>query len=113
MHELPVTESLLEIALRHASRVDATRITALNLVIGSLASIIDDSVQFYWDIVAKDSIAEGAKLNFMRTPAEFHCLSCDQIYQPGPEIEPCPSCGSTKVQIISGQEFYMESIEVE
>lgn len=113
MHELPITESLLEIATRHAAQAGASRITALNIVIGQLASIIDDSVQFYWDIVAKDSQAEGAALQFKRIPAEFHCLECDLRYKPGLEIEPCPDCGSAKIEILAGQEFYLESIEVE
>ena len=69
MHELSVTESILEIALRHASKTKAARITNLYLVIGQLASIVDDSVQFYWDIISKDTIAEGAKLHFKRLPA--------------------------------------------
>ena len=55
MHELPVTESVLEIALRHAKGAGAERITNIYLVIGQLSSIVDDSIQFYWDIVSKDS----------------------------------------------------------
>ena len=113
MHELPVTESLLEIATRHATQAGAGRIVALNIVIGQLASIIDESVQFYWSIIAANTTAEGAVLNFRRIPARFHCLECDHNYQPGLEIEPCPECGSSKVEILSGQEFFLESIEVE
>jgi hydrogenase nickel incorporation protein HypA/HybF len=113
MHELPVTESLLEIALRHATQANADRIISLNLVIGQLASVIDDSVQFYWSIIAKDTPAEGAILNFRRIPAQFHCLECDLVYQPGEEIEPCPDCNSSKIEIQAGREFYLESIEIE
>ncbi|MCJ7724498.1 MAG: hydrogenase maturation nickel metallochaperone HypA, partial [Anaerolineales bacterium] len=66
MHELSVTQSVLEIALRHARQNNARRITDLYLVIGELASIVDDSVQFYWDMISKDTIAEGARLHFKR-----------------------------------------------
>ena len=58
MHELTVTESLLELALRHAKTNDTKRINDLYLVIGQLSSIVDDSVQFYWDIIAKNTLAE-------------------------------------------------------
>ncbi|MGD8998651.1 MAG: hydrogenase maturation nickel metallochaperone HypA, partial [Anaerolineae bacterium] len=66
MHELSVTESLLEIALRHAARAGAARITRLNIVVGELSSIVDESVQFYWDIVSRGTMAEGAELHFER-----------------------------------------------
>jgi len=113
MHELPVTESLLEISLRHAAQAKADRIISLNLVIGQLASVIDDSIQFYWGIIAKDTPAEGAILNFRRVPAQFHCLECGLVYQPGEEIEPCPDCNSSKIDIQAGREFFLESIEIE
>ena len=113
MHELPVTESILEIALRHASTEPTCRITNLYLVIGELASIIDDSVQFYWDIVSKGTIAEGAKLNFRRIPAELLCIDCNQKYKLGDDDLSCPNCGGLKVRVINGEEFYLESIEVE
>ncbi len=113
MHELPVTESILEISLRHANQAKAKRITNLYLVIGQLASIVDDSVQFYWDIVSKDTLAEGAVLHFKRLPATLACMECDQHYQPGEEGFSCPNCKSDHVKVISGDEFYMEAIDIE
>jgi hydrogenase nickel incorporation protein HypA/HybF len=113
MHELPVTESLLEIALRHADNAGANRILCLNIVIGQLASIVDDSVQFYWDIIAEGTPASGAQLNFKRLPTELLCLVCDQRYSPGDGKLTCPACGSAQVKIVAGNEFFLESIEVE
>ncbi len=113
MHELTVTESILEIALRHANEAKATRITNLYLVIGQFASIVDDSVQFYWDIISKETIAEGATLHFKRLPATLHCRDCNQDYSPGSTGFSCPNCHSNHVQIVSGDEFYMEAIDVE
>jgi hydrogenase nickel incorporation protein HypA/HybF len=113
MHELSVTESLLDIALRHAQAANANKITVLNIHVGQLSSIVDDSVQFYWDLVAKDSIAEGAQLNFVRIPTRLRCQDCEHEYQPGEEQFNCPACGSQNIQIIAGKEFFLESIEVE
>jgi hydrogenase nickel incorporation protein HypA/HybF len=113
MHELSVTESLLEIALRHGQGAGARRITDLYLVVGQLSSIIDESVQFYWDFVAKETLAEGAALHFRRVPAEFLCLECLKRYAPGEADFACPGCGSQRVQVAAGEEFYLESIGVE
>ncbi len=113
MHELAVTESILEISLRHANEVNAQRITNLYLVIGQLASIVDDSVQFYWDIISKGTIADGSELHFRRLPATLVCLDCSQEYQPRGDGFSCPSCSSDHVKVLSGDEFYMEAIDVE
>ncbi len=113
MHELSVTESLLEIALRHAEAAKARRIVSLNITIGQLSSIVDDSVQFYWDIISKDSIAEGALLHFERIPTRLRCQACGEEYQPGDETFSCPACDSQNIQIVAGREFQLESIEVE
>jgi hydrogenase nickel incorporation protein HypA/HybF len=113
VHELPVTESILEISLRRAKESRATRITDLYLVIGQLSSLVDDSIQFYWDIIAKDTIAEGAQLHFRRIPAELQCMVCATKYHPQGEDLSCPSCGSVGARIAAGDEFFLEAIDVE
>jgi hydrogenase nickel incorporation protein HypA/HybF len=113
MHELPISQSILEISLRHAQQAGATRITDLYLVIGRLSYVVDDSIQFYWDMIAKDTIAEGAQLHFQRIPSEFLCLDCSHRYSPDGETLACPDCQSTRVKVTAGDEFRLESIEVE
>lgn len=113
MHELPATQSILEIALRHAKEANATRITDIHLVIGQLATLVDDSIQFYWDIVAKDSPAEGATIHFKRIPAQLQCMVCSEKYSPNGEEIRCPNCDSVGVKVISGEEFFVEAIDVE
>ncbi len=113
MHELSITQSLLEITLRHADQAKAKKVTDLFLVIGQLSSVIDDSVQFYWDFVSKDTIAEGAVLHFRRIPIELACQECGHIFQPPGEQFSCPKCGSDKIQINAGEEFFLEAIDVD
>jgi len=113
MHELAVTESLLELALRHAATDGPVRVSALYLVIGRLSSIVDDSVQFYWDIVSEGTPAEGARLHFRRVPVEMRCIDCERAYAPEGEDLACPSCGSVRVQVVHGDEFHLEALDVE
>jgi len=113
MHELSVTQSLLEIALQHAENANAKRVTGLNIVIGDLASMVDDSIQFYWEIIARDTIAEQAKLNFRRVPAELQCQACSETYRPTERELACPKCNSVNTRIVAGEEFALESIDVE
>lgn len=113
MHELSVTESVLEIACKHAEKAQATRVTDIYLVIGQLSSIVDDSVEFYWNIIAKDTLCEDAHLHFKRLPAELICLECGHQYQLNHELMPCPNCGSPRIRVLSGDEFHLESIEIQ
>ena len=113
MHELAVTQSLLEIALRHAEAAAARRVTALHIVMGRLSSMVDDSVQFYWDTISEGTACEGATLHFRRVPAAFACLACGAEYVLDGEMTPCPACDSPRVRIVSGDEFRLESIDIE
>ena len=113
MHELAVTESMLKIALQHAAQANAVRVTSLQLVIGQLSSIVDDSVQFYWDMISAGTICEGAQLHFERRPARLKCLDCDQTYALNGELTDCPNCHSARIKVVAGEEFYLDSIEVE
>lgn len=112
MHELAVTEQIKEIALRHAEAAGAERITDLYLVIGDLSSIVDDSVQFYWDFVSEGTAAAGARLHFRRIPAEMVCQACEHHYSPSDALL-CPRCDSGRVRVAAGDEFYLEAIDVE
>jgi hydrogenase nickel incorporation protein HypA/HybF len=113
MHELSVTQSLLDIALRHAEQAEAKQITDLHIVMGELSSMVDDSIQFYWDIIAKGTMAEQAVLHFRRVPAELQCMTCSEKYHPTDRELACPKCNGINTRIIAGEEFALESIDVE
>jgi hydrogenase nickel incorporation protein HypA/HybF len=112
MHELTVTESILNIAVDYATKSEANRVTDIHLQIGRLSSFIDDSIQFYWDMISKGTICEKAVIHFDRFPAEIECLACGTIYQMDRELTPCPECKSIRIKILSGDEFRVESIEI-
>ncbi|MGD1993412.1 MAG: hydrogenase maturation nickel metallochaperone HypA, partial [Anaerolineae bacterium] len=96
----------------HAERAGADRVVRIYLTIGALSGIVDDSVQFYFDFVARDTIAEGAELVFERVPAQFRCQACGAIYEPRSEDWSCPMCGEMQPQVIGGRAFRVDSIEV-
>ncbi len=112
MHELSVTESILAISLKHGELVNAQAITDIHVVVGQLSSFIDESIQMYWDIISADTLAEGAMLHFRRIPAEVRCQYCDSVYPLSTVDFICPRCSSVQGEIISGDDLYVESIEI-
>lgn len=110
MHELSITQAILDIALNHAG---GAKITDIHLVIGDLTSLVDECIQFYWDIISENTNAVGAILHFKRIPAQAKCEACEREYAIKEEGLLCPYCHSHRVVIITGKEFFVESITVE
>lgn len=112
MHELAVTQNILETCLKHAFAANANKIVNIKIVIGQFASILDDSVEFYWAIITNETIAQESKLEFIRIPASFNCRDCRVIFNWKENLYNCPSCNSTQISLQSGTEFYIDSIEI-
>ena len=112
MHELAVTEDILKIALEEADKNQASRVSDIFLTIGRLSSIVDDSVQFYWDHISKDTLCEGATLHFNRPPAVFKCNKCGQEFEVTEDLLPCPVCNSFDLEVLSGNEMQVDQIEI-
>ncbi len=109
-----MTQSILDIALRHAEKAGAQRILAVNLVIGDLTGFVDESIQFYFDFMTRDTVAEGAQLNFERVAARVQCHNCGAEYTPpDSRLWACPDCEALGCEVIAGREFSVSSIEIE
>ncbi len=112
MHEMSITQSLLDIALAEAQKARAKRITAIHLKIGALTGVVADSISFYLDFLAKGTPAEGAKLAATVMPVTARCPACNITFPAEELIFACPTCGGA-AQVASGRELFIESIEVE
>lgn len=114
MHELSVSQSILDIVLRHGQQAHAQRIVAVNLVIGDLTGFVDESIQFYFDFMANNTLAEGAKLGFKRIAPLVRCYACQAEYAPpNSRVWTCPECDALGGEVIAGKEFYVDSLEIE
>ena len=113
MHELGITENIVNIALTKASEAQAKKVIQINLVVGELSGLVPDCIQFYFDPLSKDTIAQGALLNFESVPVQLRCRNCSTVFQPQDTLWSCPKCKSQSVEISKGRELYIESMEVE
>jgi hydrogenase nickel incorporation protein HypA/HybF len=113
MHEYSVTKSIINTVVEEAKKAGAEKITEIRLVIGDLSTIIDESVQMYFDIISEDTIAKGAKLIFTRYKAEFKCRECGNVFIKPLKGFDCPICGGLGTPTGVGKEFFIDSIEVE
>ena len=113
MHELAITQNILDLALDEAKAVQANRISKINLVVGELSGVVSDSVEFYFDFMRKDGLAADATLEFTMVPAQLKCRDCQTEFNPQDSLWICPDCKSINIDVLAGRDCYIESIEVE
>jgi hydrogenase nickel incorporation protein HypA/HybF len=113
LHELAVTENILDMVLREAKERNVERVVAVNLVIGELTGIEEECVRFYFDILSEDTPAEGAKIAIKYEKALFKCSGCGRIFERKSFAFKCPYCGNGGTIVQKGRGLYIESIEVE
>lgn len=111
MHELPIVEDLLQVVGEEAKERNLGKIKKIHLVIGELSSVIDESVQMYFDLLSEGTACEGAELSFEHVPAMLRCVDCGREFEHRKSFN-CPGCGGESRLIKgTGQEFYIRSIE--
>jgi hydrogenase nickel incorporation protein HypA/HybF len=112
MRELHAIQSILAKVLLQA-RESNQRVRSLSLVLGEIVELDQASIQKHWEELSKDTPAERAQLYFRFIKAEVQCMACFQKYQPVNGKIRCPYCGSYGAKVLSGEEFFLESIELD
>jgi hydrogenase nickel incorporation protein HypA/HybF len=110
VHELSLASAIVNTVAKHA---DGRRVTVVNLRVGRLRQVIPDTLEFYFEFVARDSVCEGACLELEVIDARLCCRPCEYEWEIEIPAFRCPTCGGSDVEIACGEEFEVESIEVE
>jgi hydrogenase nickel incorporation protein HypA/HybF len=113
MHELAVMNYLLESVEEQAHQAGASKVVAINLVVGERSGIVDDSLQFYFDMLTADTRVAGARLNIRRRAMRFHCAQCQRDYACHDDEFACPICHTIGRVLDDGSTLLIESIEIE
>jgi hydrogenase nickel incorporation protein HypA/HybF len=109
MHELGITQNIIAIVKENAQGKKVQRVL---LEIGQLSAIMPEAVKFCFDICAKDTIVEGAILEILEIPGMAKCSQCSATIPLDKPFGIC-ECGSTKLDLISGEELKIKEIEIE
>jgi hydrogenase nickel incorporation protein HypA/HybF len=114
MHELSIAASIVEAVTESASAYPGSRIKAVQLRVGALASVVEDSLQFCWELASEGSPLAGAKLVINMLPVIVHCDGCGADSEiEGVQSFRCPRCGELAADLRQGRELEIESIELE
>jgi len=113
VHELAITQAMIGLVKEHAEKVNANRVGRINLVVGEMTGFVDQCVQFYFDQMSVGTVMEGAELTFKRVPTTGRCRDCKQEFEIEQLDWTCPQCKGNNIQLIGGNELFVESIEVD
>jgi hydrogenase nickel incorporation protein HypA/HybF len=110
LHELAIADSVVRIADRHA---DGRRVTKVCLKVGHLRQVVPSALTFSFDLVAQGTSVEGAELALEEVPATGKCRACRAESQLKSFPLQCAACGGLDLEIVAGEELYVESLEME
>jgi hydrogenase nickel incorporation protein HypA/HybF len=110
MHELSLSSAVVATTVKHA---DGRRVSVINLRIGRLRQVVPETLQFYFGFVSRETVCQGARLELEVIDARLRCRPCGTEWAIEIPAFRCPACGGSEVEVASGDEFEVESIEVE
>ena len=110
MHELSLSSAVIGTAVKHAQ---GRRVTVVSLRVGRLRQVIPETLEFYFEFVARGTVCEGATLEQEVIDARLRCRPCATEWSIDLPAFRCPTCGGGDVEVAGGNEFEVQSIEVE
>jgi hydrogenase nickel incorporation protein HypA/HybF len=110
VHELSLSTAIVNTAVKHAA---GRMVTVVSLRVGRLRQVVPETLDFYFELVARDTVCEGARLEQEPVAAVLRCPACERDWELDFPDFRCPTCLRGGVEIVSGNELEVESIEVE
>jgi hydrogenase nickel incorporation protein HypA/HybF len=109
MHEMSITQSVVDICTKHAA---GQRVLSVILEIGELSGVVPEAVEFCFQACTAETLLEGAELTIEHIPPQADCKDCGESSQINSYFDPCPKCGSHRLQIVRGEELRVKELEV-
>jgi hydrogenase nickel incorporation protein HypA/HybF len=108
MHEMALTQSLVEAVCEHAA---GRRVHSVKLEVGALCAVVPDAMTFCFELATEGTVADGARLDVDIRPGTARCRSCGKHFELTDPILLCP-CGSADVEVLAGRDLKILSMEV-
>lgn len=113
MHELSIIQNIYNTIKDIAAENNLKVIKKVYLKIGALRQVVPEFLTFAFEHVTADSLAQGAELIIEVIPVQILCHTCQQQHTVTDNFYVCPNCNSADIEIITGKEIVLASIEGE
>ena len=108
MHELSLCRAIADAVTQHA---DGRTVERVRIQVGHFRQVVPDTLVYCWDIHTDGTDLAGSELEIVEIPAVIACACGKQTTLTMPVLR-CGTCDGVDVQLVSGEEFLIESIDV-
>jgi len=112
MHEATLAENILNIAFDAAKQNHATKIFKIGLTLGAMAGVEVEALNLSFDVLKKNTPADGAELVIKRVPIQATCNKCGKTFRLENYNFFCPECDGILI-LRSGRELLVEFVDCE
>jgi hydrogenase nickel incorporation protein HypA/HybF len=113
MHEVSIMEEAVRMALETAKSAGARRVLGLRLRVGALSGVVPDAMRFAFDVVCRETIAAGARLEIETIPAACWCADCEAEFECADFLNECPRCHKVSGDLRRGRELEIAAVELD
>lgn len=112
MHECSIVQEIVNIASDKTREYGPQRVEQISLVVGELTGFREEWLQFYFDVIAKGTAVEGARLNVTYVKPQMQCSECGMLFERERFSFDCPECKAPGVMTKIGSELYIDTMEL-
>jgi hydrogenase nickel incorporation protein HypA/HybF len=114
MHEMAVADGIIKIIEEKLKREDPqAEVSQINLRIGKLTCVEPEALRLSFEILTRQTPLQKASLHIKSIPITGKCKDCRKSMKLNRMDFACPFCGSFRIDIKTGRELSIESIEIE
>jgi hydrogenase nickel incorporation protein HypA/HybF len=111
MHETAIVAGLMRILTRQAAEHGIGRILRVTVKVGRLRAVEPRQLKACFEMFAEGTLADGAELVVDEIDVRGRCQDCGTEFDVPRYRFECPACGGKKIDVIQGQELYIENFQ--
>jgi hydrogenase nickel incorporation protein HypA/HybF len=114
MHEATLAQNIIDDIERRIEDGEIMGdIRSVFLSVGRLTSVVPDNLTFLFKVLSRGTALDGALLDIERIPIRAMCKACGERFEIEDVYFFCKECGSPELDVLSGRELLIKSVEVE
>lgn len=113
MHEMALMAGVFDIIKQYTASIEGKKVNRVTLVVGEMTNAVPEALQYAFEVYAAETIGSGAELIIKEIPLVASCSNCGWEGKTEKHMFICPQCSALGMEIKSGRELYVESLEVD